>query len=52
MIRNRQSVDIDSPYSDQTEQVIIDVLLISHSISVGIPEISTASLNSLSFLMA
>jgi hypothetical protein len=51
MIRSTLSVDIHCPNCHQAEQVVVDVLLISNSISVSVPEVSAPSLNSLAFLV-
>jgi hypothetical protein len=46
-----KSIDIYSPDSHETEEVIVYILFEGNPISIRIPEISAASLHSLSFLI-
>lgn len=47
-----QSIDVDSPDCDEAKDVVINVLLKSHAISIAIPEIPASCLYSLSFLIS
>lgn len=47
-----KSIDIDSPYGDKTEEVIVNILFKGYSISISIPEVPASRLHSLSLLIA
>lgn len=52
MLRRVRSIDIHGPHSNETEDVVVDVVLVRNRVGVTVPKISTASLYTLSFLVA
>jgi len=48
----KSSIDVNCPHCHQAKQIIINILLVSYSISVCVPKIPTSCLNSLSFLIS